>query len=261
MKLAEALLEIVDAEAVLIQNADGSFSTDRPAPAEALEAINAAPDIALEFSRGKFFPTPEGLIALLAKTRQPYEWSYITARFTEWALLEALQTGKIEHASWDRKAGFAVKGWQAEYDSLRRLRGQTDFFCYQGTCPKCGQLRIHTGYTHRSGAYVCSDCLDSHDFSAIGDPRRLDEWSGLLSPTGRMKYAAEDKAPPAPAEDTQSPDTSQMNIFTHTHINTCTHVQINTYTHEQIGQTAAPIARRRQPREKKRAVFSLLDKV
>lgn len=259
MKTADALLTIADNEAVLILQADGTYSADKPMPAEVLEAINSAPEIAAEFMRMEFYPTPESLTHLLTKTRQPFETSYITARFTDWALIEALKTGKIEYACWDKKAGFAVRGWQAEYDSLRRLRGETDYFCYRRTCPKCGQLRIHTGYTHRSGAYVCSGCMDSHEFETIGDAQRLDEWSGRDDPFGRMKPAKEDKAPPAaavPEGDTQMTN-EQMNINADKHVYTCTDEQMNyrIVSHE----TRVHVNRRQQRRQRKPAVFSLLD--
>lgn len=67
----------------------------RPIPPEVSEAINAAPHIVAEFTRGVFFPARDSLISLLkADGERSADW--IEARHTPEAIASAMAIGMVQ---------------------------------------------------------------------------------------------------------------------------------------------------------------------
>lgn len=106
MTAAEAIVAIVDAEAVIVIQPDGSISLDGPSksdPAEArrvIEALNTLQThavIAREFESGAVFPSAERLIAI-AREAAPAALTalYVESRFAHWIIDRALRSGRLK---------------------------------------------------------------------------------------------------------------------------------------------------------------------
>lgn len=95
MRTADAIVAVVDAEAVISIDSSGSITADRPVPAEAMRALEVAPRVAAEFARGDIFPSPECLTAIAEASGTPLSERWTYARFAPWVVDRALSSGRL----------------------------------------------------------------------------------------------------------------------------------------------------------------------